>query len=63
MPFEVSGWGYYIVCIPKEIAMNWVFETYSNVYSTAMMHDVKTAKQPKKSRKLRAVFARLTGRA
>jgi hypothetical protein len=23
--------------------MNWVFETYSNVYSTAMMQDVKSA--------------------
>jgi hypothetical protein len=27
--------------------MNWVFETYSNVYSTAMMQDVKVvAKAP-----------------
>ncbi len=24
--------------------MNWVFETYSNVYSTAMMQDTKTVR-------------------
>jgi hypothetical protein len=27
----------------KEFNMNWVFETYSNVYSTAMMQDMKVA--------------------
>jgi hypothetical protein len=27
--------------------MNWVFETYSNVYNTAMMHDVKKAPKAK----------------
>jgi hypothetical protein len=27
----------------KEFNMNWVFETYSNVYSTAMMQDTKVA--------------------
>jgi hypothetical protein len=28
--------------VPKEPNMEWVFETYSNVYKTAMMQDVKT---------------------
>jgi hypothetical protein len=27
----------------KEFIMNWVFETYSNVYSTAMMQDMRVA--------------------
>jgi hypothetical protein len=27
----------------KEFTMNWVFETYSNVYTTAMMQDMKQA--------------------
>jgi hypothetical protein len=31
--------------------MNWVFETYSNVYSTAMMQDVKTVSSAKAARK------------
>ena len=31
--------------------MNWVFETYSNVYSTAMMQDVKAAPKAKSDRK------------
>ena len=26
--------------------MNWVFETYSNVYSTAMMQDMRLPKAP-----------------
>jgi hypothetical protein len=25
------------------LEMNWIFETYSNVYHTAMMHEVKPA--------------------
>ena len=31
--------------------MNWLFETYSNVYSTAMMQDVKAAPKAKTDRK------------
>jgi len=27
--------------------MNWIFETYSNVYNTAMMQDVKVPKATK----------------
>jgi hypothetical protein len=40
--------------------MNWVFETYSNVYSTAMMQDMKFAPKAKTERK--SVFARLFNR-
>ncbi len=40
--------------------MNWVFETYSNVYSTAMMQDVKVAHKATVARK--SVLARLFGR-
>ena len=29
--------------------MNWVFETYSNVYSTAMMQDTKSVARPRKA--------------
>jgi hypothetical protein len=44
----------------KEFIMNWVFETYSNVYSTAMMQDVKVAHKATVARK--SVLARLFGR-
>jgi hypothetical protein len=47
--------------------MNWVFETYSNVYSTAMLQDVKSvrnfAEAKKSGSKVRGVIARLMGRA
>lgn len=40
--------------------MNWLFETYSNVYSTAMMQDVKAAPKAKTDRKpiLARIFSR-----
>jgi hypothetical protein len=44
----------------KEFNMNWVFETYSNVYSTAMMQDVKTA--PKATVPAKSILVRLFGR-
>jgi hypothetical protein len=28
----------------KETTMNWIFETYSNVYNTAMMQDTNTVR-------------------
>jgi hypothetical protein len=31
--------------------MNWIFETYSNVYQTAMMQDVKKAPKAKTASK------------
>jgi hypothetical protein len=37
--------------------MNWVFETYSNVYQTAMMQDVKSA--PKAKAPSKSVLARI----
>jgi hypothetical protein len=37
--------------------MNWVFETYSNVYQTAMMQDMKAA--PKVKAESKSVLARL----
>lgn len=40
--------------------MNWVFETYSNVYSTAMMQDVKSAAKAPIARK--SILVRLFGR-
>ncbi len=40
--------------------MNWVFETYSNVYTTAMMQDMKAAPKSKTDRK--PILARLFGR-
>ena len=40
--------------------MNWVFETYSNVYQTAMMQDVKSAPKVKSDRK--TILARLFNR-
>jgi hypothetical protein len=45
--------------------MNWVFETYSNVYNTAMMQDVKTVRHSgaKRGPKVRSAFIRLFGRA
>ncbi len=45
--------------------MNWIFETYSNVYSAAMMQDVNHVRNvavAKKNNKLRGTFARLLGR-
>jgi hypothetical protein len=42
---------------PKETIMNWVFETYSNVYTTAMMQDMKSAPKVKTERK--SVLARI----
>lgn len=41
--------------------MNWIFETYSNVYSTAMMQDVKARNAAKEAAKVRkeSVFSRL----
>jgi hypothetical protein len=35
----------------KEIAMNWIFETYSNVYNTAMMQDVRALNARKEAPK------------
>jgi hypothetical protein len=40
--------------------MNWLFETYSNVYSTAMMQDVKSA--PKVKTEQKPVLARIFSR-
>jgi hypothetical protein len=45
---------------PKETIMNWVFETYSNVYTTAMMQDMKSAPKAKTDRK--PILARIFGR-
>ena len=43
--------------------MNWVFETYSNVYSTAMMQDTRLPKAPvAKAAKPVSAIARLFGR-
>ena len=43
--------------------MNWIFETYSNVYSTAMMQDQRPAKAPvAKATKSVSAVARLFGR-
>jgi hypothetical protein len=44
----------------KEFIMNWVFETYSNVYSTAMMQDTKVA--PKAIVAHKPILVRLFGR-
>jgi hypothetical protein len=46
--------------ITKEFIMNWVFETYSNVYSTAMMQDTKVA--PKAIVAHKPILVRLFGR-
>ncbi len=44
--------------------MNWVFETYSNVYNTAMMQDAKTVRNVAAANgKSRGLIARLIGRA
>ncbi len=43
--------------------MNWVFETYSNVYSTAMMQDTKVVHKARTGKTVRGAFARLFGRA
>ena len=40
--------------------MNWVFETYSNVYQTAMMQDTKSA--PKATTARKSILARLFDR-
>ncbi len=43
--------------------MNWVFETYSNVYGTAMMQDMKFVAPAKKvDTGIRAKIARLITR-
>jgi hypothetical protein len=46
--------------------MNWIFETYSNVYHTAMMHDVKRAEHAAPAKKAvhgkASALARLFGR-
>jgi hypothetical protein len=44
----------------KENIMNWVFETYSNVYTTAMMQDMKSASKAKTEQKplLARIFSR-----
>ncbi len=45
--------------------MNWVFETYSNVYNTAMMQDTKFERDiatAKTNVKVRGRLARLFGR-
>jgi hypothetical protein len=44
--------------------MNWVFETYSNVYNTAMMQDVKTVRLAPVTgaKSVRGVVARFFGR-
>ncbi len=46
--------------------MNWIFETYSNVYSSAMMqnskHDVFAAPAKTVASKTVSTFARLFGR-
>jgi hypothetical protein len=43
--------------------MNWVFETYSNVYGTAMMQDMKFVAPAKKtSTGFKATIARIIGR-
>ena len=45
--------------------MNWIFETYSNVYNTAMMNDVKSPRHvagAKSSSKTRGVIARFFAR-
>jgi hypothetical protein len=44
----------------KEFIMNWVFETYSNVYSTAMMQDMKVA--PKVAVARKSILVRLFSR-
>jgi hypothetical protein len=33
--------------------MNWIFETYSNVYNTAMMQETRAPKAPKEGFKAR----------
>jgi hypothetical protein len=43
--------------------MNWVFETYSNVYNTAMMQDVKTVRPTTAKSSIRSNLARLFGRS
>ena len=43
--------------------MNWIFESYSNVYSAAMMQDRRPAvAAPKKAAKAVSPIARLFGR-
>jgi len=36
--------------------MNWILETYSDVYSTAMMHDVKARHHAPANRKSKTLF-------
>jgi hypothetical protein len=44
--------------------MNWIFDTYSNVYSTAMMQNTKTGHHstPIREVKSTSTLARLLGR-
>jgi hypothetical protein len=68
MPFVVCLREGYLLFkrVEKEIAMNWVFETYSNVYNTAMMQDTKSPRSvtaAKSDKTVRSTFARLFGRA
>jgi hypothetical protein len=37
--------------------MNWIFETYSNVYNTAMMQDTRASKALKEAAKARREHA------
>jgi hypothetical protein len=44
--------------------MNWIFETYSNVYSTAMMQDTKIVRNAATAKNAKAgLIARIIGRA
>jgi hypothetical protein len=44
--------------------MNWIFDTYSNVYSTAMMQNTKISHHPKPVRETKTAspLAKLFGR-
>jgi hypothetical protein len=56
---------YVLVKTEKETTMNWVFETYSNVYNTAMMQNPKIERDiasAKSTPKVRGTFARLFSR-
>jgi hypothetical protein len=68
MPFVVSPCESYLQLkrTEKEIEMNWVFETYSNVYNTAMMQETKSVRNvasAKSNKTVRGTFARFFGRA
>jgi hypothetical protein len=71
MPFVLQERSDYLGFIPraelKETPMNWIFEAYSNVYSTAMMQDrdsvVHAASAKAALTKRPSTFSRLFGRA